>query len=222
MNARDQLCTRLTAFFAVILVLGNLVGQKIVELPLLPFYTFRISVGVITYPLTFLITDLITEFHGKERATFCVRTGVILNILVAGILWGLDALPAAPWSKVSDSVFHQMFAFYGTAFVGSMIACTVSQRVDIALYLGIRRLTKGRFLWMRNTGSTAVSLLLDTVVIHTVLAAAGFFPWQEMGALVTNSYSFKLLFTVCSSPLFCATVALIQRFIPETGTPSKS
>ena len=83
MNAADKIYTTLCVVFAVFIVVGNLIYQKFVFLPILPFHTFELSVGAITYPLTFMLTDLIAEFYGKNKANFCVRLAIAMNIIIA-------------------------------------------------------------------------------------------------------------------------------------------
>jgi queuosine precursor transporter len=204
MLLKDKVYHFLCVLFAVLLVSGNLVYQKFVSLPILPFYTFELSVGAIFYPLTFLITDLIAEFYSKSHANFCVRQAIVMNIVVTCTILVMDSLQATHWSKVNNETFHTVFGFYGIGFIGSIIACYVAQRVDIILYLGIRKLTKGKMLWLRNNGSTAISLLIDTTVVISFLTIFGALPADKMLLLIFNSYIFKLFFTVCSTPLFYA------------------
>jgi uncharacterized PurR-regulated membrane protein YhhQ (DUF165 family) len=66
LNMDDKIYTTICVLFAVLIVMGNMIYQKFVVLPILPFHTFELSVGAITYPLTFLLTDLIAEFYGKK------------------------------------------------------------------------------------------------------------------------------------------------------------
>lgn len=206
----DNIYTSLCALFAVLVVVGNLIYQKFVCLPLLSFHVFELSVGAILYPLTFLLTDLITEFYGKEKATFCVRLAIFMNILVAGVIFGMDHLEATAWSKIDSATFHKIFGFYSVAFGGSIIACYVAQSVDITLYLWIRKITKGRWLWVRNTGSTAVSLFVDTCIVISFMTLFNVLPADQMSALIINSYLFKLFFSVCSTPLFYVAVSAIN------------
>lgn len=206
----DNIYTSLCALFAVLVVMGNLIYQKFVFLPILPFHAFELSVGAILYPLTFLLTDLITEFYGKEKATFCVRLSIFMNILVASVIAGMDHLDATAWSKVDNATFHQVFGLYSIAFIGSIIACYVAQIVDITLYLWIRKITKGKWLWARNNGSTAISLFVDTVIVISFLTLFNILPADRMGSLIVNSYLFKLFFSVCSTPLFYGAVSLIN------------
>lgn len=206
----EKIYTSLFTLFSVLIVLGNLTYQKFVTLPILPFYTFELSVGAIIYPLTFLITDLIAEFYSKEKARFCVQFTILINVFVALMIAGMNMLKATQWSKVDDCTFHKVFGMYGVAFMGSTIACYLSQTVDIKLYLWIRKVTKGNWLWLRNTGSTGISLFIDTFFVITFMALFGIFPREQIFSLVINSYSFKLFFTICSVPLFYMCVILIR------------
>ena len=210
MTRDESIYTSLCALFAVLIVMGNLIYQKFVSLPLFPIHTFELSVGAILYPLTFLLTDLITEFYGKEKANFCVRLGMAMNILVACIIMSMDHLDATTWSKIDNATFHQVFGLYSVAFIGSIIACYTAQTIDIVLYLWIRKITKGKWLWARNNGSTAISLFVDTFIVITFMTVFHILPADRMWPLIINSYCFKLFFSICSTPLFYICVSLIR------------
>ncbi len=163
---------------------------------------FSVAVGVLPYPLTFMCTDLISEFYGRRRANFVVFVGLILNIWVVAILWLGGVLPG--WEVVVDDqivpdmVYHpvdvdeqtglvvyesteRMPLFYEVrqltfaAVAASMIAYLVAQLVDVQVFHFWKRLTKGKHLWLRNNGSTLVSQLVDTVavILITHYAAGG-------------------------------------------------
>lgn len=214
MTNLEKIYTGLCVLFSVLIVLGNLTYQKFVMLPIPFIYNFELSVGVVLYPLTFLMTDLITEFYGKEKASFCVHFAILTNIIVAVVLAGMDYLPATAWSKIDGALFHQAFGFYNISLLGSMLACYCSQAMDISLYLWIRKMTKGKYLWLRNNGSTAVSLLIDTFVVIGFMTFFGVFPKEHIWSLIANSYSWKLFFTVCSTPLFYVCVGIIKWMSP--------
>lgn len=210
MTRDESIYTCLCVLFSVLIVMGNLIYQKFVSLPILPFHTFELSVGAILYPLTFLLTDLITEFYGKEKANFCVRLGVILNIFVACVITGMDHLNATTWSKIDNPTFHKVFGLYSVAFIGSILACYIAQIVDITIYLWIRKITKGKWLWARNNGSTAISLFVDTFIVITFMATFHILPTDRMWALIINSYFFKLFFSICSTPFFYVCARIIR------------
>ena len=210
MNKIDNIYTTLCALFSVLIVMGNLIYQKFVFLPVLPFHTFELSVGAVLYPLTFLLTDLITEFYGKEKANFCVRLGVSMNILVACIIMVMDQLESTTWSKVDNNTFHTVFGLYSIAFISSIIACYTAQLVDITLYVWIRKITKGKWLWARNNGSTAISLFIDTSIVISFMAIFHVLPADRMLPLIMDSYCFKVFFSVASTPLFYFCVGTIK------------
>ena len=210
MSVPDKIYTTLCVLFAVLIVVGNLIYQKFVFLPILPFHTFELSAGAITYPITFLLTDLIAEFYGKDKANFCVKVAISMNIIIAVVIVIMDKLNATEWSKISNIAFHNVFGLYSVSFIGSIIACYTSQLIDITIYLWIRRLTGGKWLWLRNNGSTSVSLFVDTCIVISFMSMFGVLPIDHMWMLIINSYLFKLFFTICSTPLFYTCVAIIK------------
>ena len=151
--------------------------------------SFALAVGVLPYPITFLCTDLISEFYGRKRANWLVVVGLLLNVWVVFILWLGAALPLQPEFdefgvpkievvevETDAGVVHEAkvpddYAFYRIkqlafgAVVASMIAYMMAQFCDVWLYHFWKRLTKGRHLWLRNNGSTLVSQLVDTTAV---------------------------------------------------------
>ena len=195
MSNSEKIYVGLCIFFVSLIVLGNMVYQKFVCIQF-PFHQFELSVGAILYPLTFQVTDLIVEFYGKEKAQFCVKLAVFINILVAMIITFMDYLPATTWSKINDKMFHDVFGYYGVAFIGSIIACYTSQVIDVRLYLFIRKITNGQYLWLRNIASTNISLFIDTVVVIIFMTIFNILPIEQMWMLIANSYCRKLFFTI--------------------------
>ena len=221
MSNSEKIYVGLSVFFVSLIVLGNMVYQKFVYLQF-PFHQFELSVGAILYPLTFQVTDLIVEFYGKEKAQFCVKLAVFVNILVAIIIALMDYLPATTWSKIDDVMFHDVFGYYGVAFVGSIIACYTSQDIDVRLYLFIRKITNGQYLWLRNIASTSISLFIDTVVIILFMTVFNILPIEQMWMLIANSYCWKLFFTISSVPLFYMGVSTIKRLTDSSYSLSET
>jgi uncharacterized integral membrane protein (TIGR00697 family) len=211
MTNNEKIYTGLCIIFTSLIVLGNLIYQKFVILQI-PFHKFELSVGAVLYPLTFLITDLITELYGKEKTRFCIRFAMFMNIVVAVIIVFMDHLPATTWSKIDDETFHKMFSYYGIAFIGSITACYTAQVIDVHLYVWIRKLTKQKYLWLRSNGSTCFSLFIDTTIVIGFMTMFGIFPIKQMWPLILNSYSWKLFFTICSTPLFYISISSIKYF----------
>lgn len=219
MTPKEKVYVTLCVMFSVIIVSGNLIYQKFIELPFFTIYTFELSVGAMFYPLTFLLTDLITEFYGKEKANFCVKMGIAMNILIVAMISLMDGLNATHWSPVDSLTFHRVFGFYSVAFIGSILACYIAQSIDIVIYLWIRRLTGPKWLWLRNNGSIAVSLLIDTSIVISFMTFFGALPKAHMGTLILNSYVYKLCFTLCSTPLFYVGVHMLRAIINRNKVP---
>jgi uncharacterized integral membrane protein (TIGR00697 family) len=206
----DNIYTSLCVFFAVLVITGNLIYQKFVTFSLFNIHSFELSVGAILYPLTFLLTDLITEFYGREKANFCVKLAITMNIIIAFVIMGMDSLEATAWSKVDNELFHQVFGAYNIAFIASIVACYCSQRIDVLIYLWLKNYTKGKSLWLRSNCSTAFSLLLDTSIVLGIMCFAQLLPMDKMLPLIITTYSFKLVFTISSTPLFYLAVKILK------------
>jgi uncharacterized integral membrane protein (TIGR00697 family) len=211
MQIEDKIYTFLCSLFAIIVIVGNLTYQKFIVISILPFHIFEFSVGVLLYPFAFLITDLIAELYGKARANFCVRNAVTVSCAVFAIIYGMDSLEATEWSKVDSETFHRVFGMYGVAFASSLVACYISQNIDIRIYLWIKRLSDNKHLWLRNVVSTGISLFIDTLIVTSILCIFGIIPFERMESLIFNGYTFKLLVVLCNVPVLYICVYGIRK-----------
>lgn len=209
----DKVYLTLCTLFTVIVLIGNLTYRKFVHLPLFSLFHFELSVGVILYPFTFLITDLIAEFFGRKKAQFCIVLSIIINLLAALIITGMDYLEATEWSILTDDTFHFVFSTYSVALLASLLACFISQRVDVAIYLFIKKLTRARWLWLRNYLSTAISLLVDTTIVIFIMNYFGILPEDKALSILKNNYVFKLMIALCFIPLFYFGYYILQRLL---------
>lgn len=209
LSISDRIYISLCGLFAVLIVTGNLVYQKFAILQILPFHTFELSIGAVLYPFTFMISDLLAEFYGREKARFCVKLALSLNILIAVIIWGMDHLPATSWSSIDDSTFHKVFGHTTYASLISVTAAYISQRFDIYIYLYIRDRTG--WLGLSNFGSTGLSLFIDTCIVVSILNFFDLIPANQALWLIFNGYLFKICLAACNVPVFYACVAVIRR-----------
>jgi hypothetical protein len=139
-----------------------------------------------------------------------VRNAIVMSATVALLILLVDIFPSTSWSHISQENFHNTFGSFGTMFIISMIACYISQSLDIPIYLIIQKLTKGKYLWARNSGSTMVSLFIDTAILTALAALVGIMPMDKLWLLIFNSYSWKVFFTVCGIPFFYLAVWFIR------------
>ena len=207
---QHKIYAALSTLFTMLIVLGNIVCQKFVYLPIFPFHTFELSAGCILYPVTYMLTDLIAEFYGKASARYCVRVAMVMNIIMATLLTFMDQLMATQWSKIDNTAFHNVFGLYSIFLAGSLIACYISQYVDITIYLLLRRVTRGKIIWLRSLASTSISLLIDTCVVVCFVALFGALPLEKVSSLIFNSYLYKLFASVCCIPLLYAGISFIN------------
>lgn len=161
-----------------------------------------LPIGVLPYPITFLCTDLISELYGKARANFVVWCGLIVN------LWLFFILYVGGWLPGSDSLTEHGDPIFATvqkaalgSVVGSMIAYLAAQFCDVHIFHALKRLTKGRHLWIRNNGSTLVSQFVDTFAVLTIahfyarlLPIDDSLPvWPQIWAFIGSAYVFKVI-----------------------------
>lgn len=148
-------------------------------------WSFALAVGVLPYPVTFLCTDLISEFYGRRRANWVVMVGLMLNVWVVFILWLGGVMPQVPTMDPDTGLpllenlsvtekgiadpdgfaFYRIRALTFGAVVASMIAYLAAQFCDVYLFHFFKKLTRGKHLWLRNNGSTLISQLVDTVAV---------------------------------------------------------
>lgn len=202
----------LTAVFVVLIILGNFIYQKFAYIPF-GFCTFELSCGVITYPVTFLITDIIAEFYGKKRARFTVKLGIAVSIMVVGIIHLATSLEPTPWCLKVNEEFNHIFGFFGKAFGCSLVATYCSQWLDVFIYLGLKKLTKGKILAFRNFFSTSISLFVDTFIVLSLMTLLKVIPTDQYTSLLFQSYGFKVLFSTLAVPVFYVLVKVLRMYL---------
>lgn len=210
----------LASLFIASLVACNLIFQKFfvvgIPLPGGGEYQFVQSVGILAYPLTFLVTDILSEVYGARRANLVVTAGLVASIFTTLLVELSDATTSAGFGT-DDATFHAVFGLSKIAVFASMMAYLVAQYVDIRLFHFWRRLTKGKHLWLRNNASTMTSQTLDTFVVLALLAAFGAagITWEAVPALFINGVLFKWLFALADTPFFYLSVGWLRKRFPE-------
>ncbi len=190
----------LSALFITSLVASNLIFKKFFHWDFFGLYTFEISVGVLPYPITFLITDSISEIYGKKRANQVVTTGIFASLFSLGIVLLADAVPAIADSPLGDELFHEVFGSTGIAVGASMTAYLLAQYVDISIYHFWKRLTHGKYLWLRNNFSTFLSQFIDTFSVIFLLSIFGELEWESFSSLLLSGFLFKVLIAAIDTP----------------------
>ena len=206
----------LAGLFITSLVVSNLIFQKFfywypLDIKLLGNSLFELSVGILPYPITFLITDLISEIYGKKRANQVVVTGIFASFFSMGILLIANEVPAIENSPIDDETFNQVFALSPIAALASMIAYLLAQFVDIRIYHFWKNLTQGKMLWLRNNFSTFSSQLIDTVLVVGLLSIFGVLEWKLFWGLVISGFLFKIIVAALDTPLLYLFVGIFRK-----------
>lgn len=187
----------LSALFIASLVACNLIANKFVEVNL-GFKVFKVSAGVLPYPITFLITDILSEMYGRKRTNAVVFAGFFASVFVLLILYLGHIFPALDNSPVTNLQFDTVFQNSSRIIMASMLAYLVAQFVDVRIFHFWKRLTKGKHLWFRNNFSTVFSQLLDTILVTSVIFA-GVESFSFIAGLVWDGWLFKAIFALADT-----------------------
>ena len=215
MTLRDRLFLILAGIFIAALVSCNLIFQKFFSWTPFGLYTFEISVGILPYPVTFLVTDIISELYGKRKADQVVISGLIASVFVSLLVLLANAVPQTSWSPVSNETFSTVFGLNGPAVFASMLAYLSAQFIDIRIFHFWKKKTNGRHLWLRNNGSTIASQLVDTGAVLLLLCSFDVIAWERFGGLLVNGVLFKMLIALLDTPLFYAAVWYLKPLIGD-------
>jgi hypothetical protein len=217
-DTRFKLFLFLAATFVTCLLVGDIIGGKLysftafgVELP--------VSVGMIPFPVVFLLTDILNEFYGKRAARFVTMVGFVMAILtilfivVAGAVPWADFTRKPDWSGFTSESWGRIFSGSVFILVASVIAYLVAQLVDIFVFHRLKKATSNRHLWLRATGSTVISQLIDTIIINSIyFGSLGMSP-VEIAKIAGLAYLIKLTVAIGMTPLLYLGHALVERLL---------
>ncbi len=216
MSRYERIFLILCSIFIASLIIANALAFKLFDVNLPLVGTVTLSMGILPYPVTFLVTDLISELYGKKRANTLVWVGFGVSLY---FLFFLVIGRYIPVSQVQDGVVqdHYLGVFGQSirAIFGSMVAYLAAQFLDVRLYHFYKHLTRGRHLWLRNNGSTLISQLVDTIAVVTILFWD--VPKVNLVALILSGYFFKLLVALSDTPALYIGAWLFKDIEEETA-----
>ncbi len=212
-NRKDLVFIILAGFFVTNAIVAELIGGKLIQF----FGLFTQSLGIILWPIVFILTDLINEHFGKQgvrKLTF-ITVGLIIYTFIL-VTIGLN-IKAVSFSPVNDENFKIVFGQSQWIMVGSIIAFLLSQLVDVSVFWLLRAKTGNKYIWLRATGSTVVSQLIDTFVVQFIaFVLPGKWAFNEFLKNACWGYSFKLLVALCLIPLIYVGHFAIKKFMGNT------
>lgn len=232
-----------TAFFVANALIAEAIGMKLFSLEVLlgmdpaNFTLFRqsglaftLTCGVILWPLEFVITDIINEYYGPKAVRWISITAVILiSYAFLTYLLAIALPPADVWLNSShqqgveniQTSFSAIFGQNMRIIVGSIVAFLVGQIVDVAVFQRIKKVTGDKHLWLRATGSTLVSQLVDSYLV-LFIAFSGLFSWQLILAVGIMNYLYKFTMAIVLTPVIYFIESRIEKYVgQETAVQMK-
>lgn len=195
----------LIIIFVVVLMISNLVAQKIVAIG--PH--FRLSGAQLLFPVTYIFGDIFTEVYGYAASRRAIWTGFLASGLLAVMGNIIVALPAAPEFQHQEA-FQIVFYTVPRIIVASLIAYWCGEFANAYVMAKVKVITQGRHLWMRTIGSTAAGQLIDTVVVMTI-AFGGSVSASELFRLMYSGYFGKVLYEALATPVTYLVVNALKR-----------
>lgn len=184
----------LNSIFMIGLVMSNLFGGKIISV-----LGFTVAGAIITYPLTFLSTDIIGEIWGKQEANDCVKIGIIVQLIFLTLGYLSLAIPPQEASKSLQQSLTVILNQGLRMTLASLGAFSVSQFLDVFLFHKLKESCNGKKKWLRNNLSTMTSQLVDTLIFITI---AFYGVVDNLPAMVLGQYVIKLLLALGDTPFF--------------------
>jgi uncharacterized integral membrane protein (TIGR00697 family) len=245
MHVSDQRANRLfivlAGFFLTNALLAEFVGVKIFSLEatlgIAPVEwslfgvsgTLNFTAGVLLWPVVFVMTDVINEYYGVKgvRLISWVAVGFIAYAFIAAYV-SIGLAPAGFWIEANRELgvpdiqhaYAQVFGQGLWTIIGSIVAFLIGQLVDITVFRKIRAVTGEKLIWLRATGSTAVSQFIDSFVVLYIAFVLGPQQWPipQFLAVGMVNYGYKMLAAIALIPLLYVARTLIKGYLGETET----
>jgi len=228
---KQQLYLVLSGIFIVNALLAEIIGVKIFSVDALMGLPGNLTAGVLIWPVVFVTTDIINEYFGKEgvlRISY-LTVGLILYAFVV-ILATTHLPPAAFWLDVNkvdsegrpfnvDFAYQSIFRQGLGIIAGSITAFLIGQVLDATVFQAIRRLTGGRYVWLRATGSTLISQLVDSfVVLYVAFYIFGNWSFDQVLSVANTNYWYKFAAAILLTPVIYLAHFLIDRYLGREET----
>lgn len=215
-HRRQSLYLWLSGLFVAALLTADLTGAKFFRIG-----TTDLSVGMLTFPFTFVLTDLLNEFYGPAGARRVTFVGLGAALFAFAFINIGIALPTSPESPLSGDAFQTVFGWSARLYLASLSAYVIGQMLDISLFTWLRRKTRHRLLWLRATGSTLASQLVDTLVVNFLLLAGAKSVPFILG-VARDSYLIKIVIALALTPVIYGIHAFLLRVVKIDEIPERA
>ena len=213
----------LAGLFITNAITAELISNKLIEIPLnINFFgnelgPFVTIVGILPWPIVFLLTDLLNEFYGYKaikRLSWITAILIAYCFIIVGLAIQIPAYEIEGSSLSDDYSFNKVFGQAQMVIVGSICAFLVSQLLDAVLFKWIKSKTGSRYIWLRSTGSTVVSQLIDSyIVLYIGFVLPGSLTFSDFMTIAPTNYILKLIIAILLTPLIYLGHFLIKKFV---------
>ena len=223
LNKSQWLFVFLAGLFITNAVTAELISNKLIEIPLNinlfgtelgPFVTI---VGILPWPIVFLLTDLLNEFYGYKavkRLSWITAILIAYCFIIVGLAIQIPAVEIEGSTLSDDYSFNKVFGQAQMVIVGSICAFLVSQLLDALLFKWIKSRTGSRYIWLRSTGSTVVSQLIDSyIVLYIGFVLPGSLSFSDFMTIAPTNYILKLIIAILLTPLIYLGHYLIKKYV---------
>lgn len=212
LNERRQwLFVFLAGLFITSAITAELISNKLIDIPVqfslfgIEFGPFTTIVGVLPWPIVFLLTDLLNEFYGKkatQRLSWITASLIAFCFLIVTISMQIPAKIIPDSNLASDIEFNKVFGQSQMVIIGSISAFLFSQLIDVIIFQKLKNRTGNKMIWVRSTGSTIVSQLVDSyIVLYIGFVLPGSMTFADYLSIAPTNYILKLLIAFALIPL---------------------
>lgn len=220
---RQWLFIFLAGLFITNAVTAELISNKLIQVPVAfslfgkelgPFTTI---VGILPWPIVFIITDLMNEFYGHKsvrRVSWITAILIAYCFIIVGVSLSIPAVEIKGSKLATNQAYNLVFGQAQSVIVGSIIAFLVSQLLDAYVFHWVKNKTGNRFIWLRSTGSTLVSQLIDSyIVLYIGFVLPGSMKFSDFMTIAPTNYVLKILIAVSLTPLIYLGHFLVRKYL---------
>lgn len=220
---RQWLFIFLAGLFITNAVTAELISNKLIQVPvnfslfgkeLGPFTTI---VGILPWPVVFIITDLMNEFYGHKsvrRVSWITAILIGYCFIIVGLSLSIPAVEIKGSKLATNHAYNLVFGQAQSVIVGSIVAFLVSQLLDAYVFHWVKTKTGNKFIWLRSTGSTLISQLIDSyIVLYIGFVLPGSMKWSDFMTVAPTNYVLKILIAVSLTPLIYLGHYAVKRYL---------
>lgn len=213
----------LVGLFVTNAITAELISNKLIQIPISfnffgsQFGPFTTIIGILPWPVVFIITDLLNEFYGfkaVKRVSWITSILIAYCFIIVGLSLSIPAVEIKGSKLATNESYNLVFGQAQMVIVGSIAAFLISQLLDAYLFNWIKKKTGNRFIWLRSTGSTLFSQLVDTyVVLYIGFVLPGSLTMRDFLTIAPTNYSLKILIAISLTPLIYLGHFLVKKYL---------